>query len=116
FGELNLEVHVAVEAEGDLRAGQVELPHPAEALIVERADALAVGVEAGAPGTQGLGIVQAQDLDVGHPQAKALDDRHDFRQGRYVAAWKNVFAYPGIGVARPVDAADRVEEGYAIVG
>src|SRR5690349_5280997 len=41
LGELHLPDDVSVVAEGELAAGQVELPHPAEPLIVERLDLLA---------------------------------------------------------------------------
>ena len=52
-------------AERHLGRGEIELPHPHEALVVEPLGLLAVGQEALAPGLERLGVVQPQDLDVG---------------------------------------------------
>ena len=71
MGELDLEDHQVLPAEGGLGAGEIELPHPAEALVIDRLGLVAVGEEALAPVLQRLGIVQPQDLDVG-------DHRPDF--------------------------------------
>src|SRR6185437_12802415 len=57
LGELHLEIDVALIAEGDLRAGEVEFPHPAEALVVKVTHRLAVGEEALAPGAQRMGVM-----------------------------------------------------------
>src|SRR5688500_4260002 len=45
LGQLHLEDEMTVAAKGDLGADQVHLPHPAEALVVELADALAIVLE-----------------------------------------------------------------------
>ena len=65
LGQLHLEHHHGLLAEGHLGRGEIELPHPHEALVVEPLDLLAMGEEALAPVLQRLGVVQAQDLDVG---------------------------------------------------
>ena len=45
-----------------------------------------------------------------------FDHRHHFGQGRDVAAREDIFADPGIGGARPVGAADRVQQHDAVIG
>src|SRR3972149_4673073 len=69
--KLHLEHHLPDVAERDLAAGQIELPHAAESLVVERARLVAVSEEAAAPLAPRLGVVQPQDLDVGGPQPAA---------------------------------------------
>lgn len=66
FRELDLEYHQGLFAERHFRAGEIELPHPHELLVVNALDVGAVREEAFAPVFQGLGIVQAQDFIVGH--------------------------------------------------
>ena len=46
LGELDVEHHVAVDPEGDFRADEIELPHPTEALVVDRLHLVAMGEEA----------------------------------------------------------------------
>src|SRR5262245_10970215 len=116
LGQLDLEHHVTVRAEGDLAADQIKLPHAAEALVIDRADAVAMLVEAAAPLAQRFGIVQTQDLDIRDPQASALDDRQNFGERWDIAAREDVFADPGTGGAGTVGAANRVEQGDAVVG
>ena len=65
---------------------------------------------------QGLSIVQPQHLDVGDPEAHLLDRRQHLRQGRGVAAGEDVFAQPGVGAARRLHAADRMQQHDAVVG
>ena len=60
------------------------------------------------------GVMQPQDLDVGDPQPLPLDDRHDLGQSRRIAAGKDVFAEPGRCRARPVHAADRVQQRHPV--
>src|SRR5215467_7957422 len=50
LGELHLEHHEVLMAEGGLGSGKVELPHPAERLIADGCGLLPVGKEALAPG------------------------------------------------------------------
>ncbi len=108
---LDLEHHVVVVAEGELAADQVELPHPAEALVVELADLVAALLEIGPPVLDRLGVVQPQHLDVGGPEAGLLDPGQHLGQRRAVAAGEDVLPKPGIGVARPVAPADRMQQG-----
>ena len=54
--------------------------------------------------------MQPQDFDVGDPQPRPLDDRHDLGQRRRIAAGEDVFAQPRVGRARPVHAADRMQQ------
>src|SRR5580698_402306 len=78
LGKLDLKYdHVAL-AERHLGAGEVELPHPHEALIVKPHHLVAVGKETFAPGFERLGIVQLQDFDVADQKAGALDGRQHF--------------------------------------
>src|SRR6185312_9938191 len=106
--ELYLEDHVTVAPERQFRAAEVELEHPAEALIVQRRDRILVGDETPPPVPQRLCIMQPQHLDIGRDQAAVLDPWQHLRQCRAVAAGENVFPDPGIGAARTVTAADRV--------
>ena len=69
-----------------------------------------------APQAQRLGVVQAQDLDVGDPQAKPLDHRQHLGQRGRVAAREDVLPDKGVGRARPVDAADRMQQRDSVVG
>src|SRR5579885_2606313 len=62
FRELNLENHVAVDAETRLRAGEVEFPHSAEAFVIHGPGFVAPRHEPLAPGFQRVGIVQAKDF------------------------------------------------------
>src|SRR5580698_7337750 len=45
FGDLDLEHHLVLMAERHLGAGEIELPHPAEAFIIKRLDLAAVGLK-----------------------------------------------------------------------
>ena len=105
---------MAAAAEGQLAADQIHLPHAAEALVIQRADAVAVALEPAAPGAQRLGIMQPQDLDIGDPQPRPLGMRHDLGQGRRIAARENVFAQPRICRAGPVHAADRMQQRHPV--
>jgi hypothetical protein len=58
FGHLNLEVHHSLIAEGAFRRRQIELPHPAETLVIDRLDLVAVGVEAIAPAAECFRVVK----------------------------------------------------------
>ena len=92
LGQLQLEDHHVRSRKATSQSREVELPHPAEALVVDRGDLGALGLEALAPVAQRLGVVQAQDLDVGDPQARLLDRRQHLRQRRDIAAGEDVFA------------------------
>src|SRR5262245_60229858 len=63
LGQLQLEHHHGLLAEGHLRRREVELPHSDEALVIKPLGLFAVGEEALAPGLERLGVVQAQDFD-----------------------------------------------------
>ena len=101
-------------SERGLRGGEIELPHPAEALVIDAGDLGAVREEALAPGLQRLGVVEPQDLDVGRLQPDLVDHRQHLRHRRDVAAGEDVLLDPGVGVARAVEAADRVEHHDAV--
>src|SRR6476660_3345771 len=49
-------------------------------------------LEAGSPAADGVIIVQAQHLHVGHPESGTLGGGEHFRQGGCVGAGKDVFA------------------------
>src|SRR5262245_6439494 len=97
FGELELEHDETLVAEGRLRAGEVELPHAAKPFIEDRRRLVPVGQKALAPRAQGLGIVQAQDFDVGDDQLRPLDRRDHLGKGGNIAAGEDVFGDEGIG-------------------
>jgi len=62
-------------AEPDFAKLEVELPHAAEAVVVEGGGFGAVGLEAFVPGGKGGGVMQAPVLKVGQPEILLLDDR-----------------------------------------
>src|ERR1035437_8244426 len=95
FRELYLEYHQGLFAERHFRAGEIELPHPHEAPIIDALDLLAMRQESLAPSLQRFGVMQAQDLDIGDEQAVFLYPRQHLRHRRTV----------GVG---PVRAADRM--------
>ena len=78
------------------RSSRVELPHPAEALVVERAGLVPVRHESLAPVPERLGVVQAPDLNVGDQQTAPLDGRHRLAEGRYVAPGKMYLEIHGL--------------------
>src|SRR5690242_14089042 len=92
--ELDLEVVHARITEGGFGAREIEFPHAAEALVIDRLGAMPVGGEALAPFAQGLGIMQPQDLDVGDIEPALLDMRQYFGKGRDIAARENIFLGP----------------------
>ena len=67
-----------------------------------------------APGFQRIGIVQAQDLDVGHQQAGPLDGRQHFGKRGDVAAGENVFGDEWSGGGRTFRPPDRVQQHDAV--
>src|SRR6516225_4957253 len=69
-----------------------------------------------APGFECLGIVELQDFHIRDDQTRSLDDRQYLRQSGYIAARKYVFGDPGIGDARRIAAANRMQERDAVVG
>ena len=73
LGDLYLQHHHGLLAERHFGGRQVEFPHAHETGIVETLNLLAMRKEACAPVLQRLGIVQAQNLDIGDKQARALD-------------------------------------------
>ena len=59
--------------------------------------------------------MQAQDLHIRDPQAGALDGREHLRQGRYIAAGKDVFGDEGFGDARLVLPRDGVDHSHPVL-
>src|SRR3954447_8581310 len=116
FGELDLEVHHVLLAEGHSRAGQVELPHSRKTFVVEFHGFLTAGHEALAPGFEGFGVVQPEYLDVANQKPGALDRGNDFRKRGDIAAREDVLCDPRIGGVRPLRAADRMQHHHAIIG
>ena len=100
----------------DFRAGEVELPHPHEARVIDALDLGAMGKEPVAPRLEGLRIMQAQDLDVGHQEAGAFDRGHHLGQGGDIAAGEDVLGDPRIGCAGPRRTADRMQHHHAVLG
>src|SRR5690606_24062568 len=95
--QLDLEDDQILPAEGGFRAGEIEIPHAAEALVVDRLGLVTVDEEACPPVLERLGIVEAKDLDVVDHQPRLLDRRHYLRKGRDVAAREDVFTNEGAG-------------------
>ena len=58
--------------------------------------------------------MKPQHLHVRHHQPRAFAALDHFRQSGNIAAGKNIFLSEGIGDARPVDPADRVDQHHAI--
>ena len=87
-------------AKGSLAGRQIELPHAAEPVIVNSRHSGPVGHEPVPPDAQGLGVMQAQDLDIGHDEPAFLDRRENLGHGGNVAAGKDVFLDPGGGGPR----------------
>src|SRR5579883_1326195 len=108
--QLRLKHHEAAMTKARLAGGEVELPHPAEAVVIEVGERSAIGEEALAPMAQRRGIMQAQYFEIGQPKPAALDDRRNVRQCRDIAARKDVPSDPGAGEARPAHPADRMEQ------
>src|SRR5690606_24097547 len=105
LGKLYLEHDAATMAEDELDEGEVEFPDSAESLAVVAGDLGPTRGKALAPGLQRLGVVKAEDLDVGDPQSRGLDGGQHFRQGRDISAGKDIFGDPRLGApAGPVDA------------
>src|ERR1700680_4270019 len=101
--------------ESHLAGDQIELPHPAEPLVVESGDPIPVLQEATVPVLERLGIVQAQNLDVGREQSRLLNRRHDLRQGRNIGPWEDVLADEGIDRRGLVEAAGGMEQANAVI-
>ena len=74
-----------------------------------------MGEEAIAPRLERVGVVQPQDLDVGDEEPEALDRASTSDSARDVAAGEDVFLDPGIGGARRLGAADRMQRHDAVV-
>ena len=114
FGQLDLDVHMAIVAEGAFGGGEIEQPHPVETLVVQRDDPGAFRHAAVVPVADGQRIVQPQHLDVGRPQPRPLDRRDDLRQGGRIAAGEDVLGGERIGRPRPVGAGDGVDQRDAV--
>src|SRR5438445_10636512 len=114
FGNLHLENHVILPPESDFRSDEVHLPHPAEALVINCTHAVAISLELPPPRSERLGVMQAQNFDIGDPEPQLLDYRQDLGKRRHVTAGGDVLAYPGAGRAWTVPATDRVDQRHAV--
>src|SRR5215471_5716155 len=103
---LDLEYDHLAQPKRHFRASQIELPHSHETLVVEAHNLVAMGQKAFAPGFERLGVMQLQDLNVSDDQARPLDRTEDLRQGRNVAAGKDILGDPRIGDAGRAIATD----------
>src|SRR5262245_1711821 len=97
LGELELAHHHSLLAERHFRGGEIELPHPYETGIVEALNFFAMSEETRAPVLERLGVVQAQDLDIGDQKARLLHCGQHLGQGRNIAAGEDVFGDPRVG-------------------
>jgi hypothetical protein len=75
--------------ESHLAGNELELPHPADSFVIESCDPIPALQEATVPVLERLGIVQAQNLDVGREQSRLLNRRHDLRQRRNIGPWED---------------------------
>src|SRR5216683_3867673 len=116
FRELDLEHHHILSAERHFRRSKIKLPHAHEALIIEALRLLSVSVETLTPGLQRVGIVQAQDFDVGNEQTRAFDRGQYLGQSRNIPTRKYVFRDPRIGDAGPLGATDCMQHHDSVVG
>ena len=97
-GKLDLKDALPVVAERVFAGLEVVAPHPAEAVVVERAGAVLVRGEAVVPVAQRLGVMQAPDLDVGGVEVSALlDGWPDSRRSAGRNAGKMYFLIQGRG-------------------
>jgi hypothetical protein len=62
------------------------------------------------PGSNRLGVVKPQDLDIGDKKTGAFNRWHDFGQGGQIAAGKDIFRDPWIDRTRPIRSADSVNK------
>src|SRR5690606_10188755 len=69
LGELELEHDQVAEAERRLEGGEIELPHPAEAFVIEGFRRIAIGQEPLAPSAQRVRVVQPKHLEVRQHEA-----------------------------------------------
>ena len=76
--ELHLEDAEARHTEPHFTALEVELPHAAEAFVVEGGSFGAASLEAIVPGSERLSVVQAPVLQIGQPEVLPLDNRGKF--------------------------------------
>src|SRR6185312_14399521 len=106
MGKLELEDDLMPSTEADLRN---EFEHAAETIVIKRRDGVTVRSEAASPVAQGFRIMQAQYLEIRSQQPGPLDRRHHLAERRDVAARKDVFSDPGIGVSRGGGLADEVQ-------
>ncbi len=111
---LELEVVEAKVPEAQLGRRQVELPHPGEAFVIQRHHLVAPGGKPLAPLGQRARIVQPEDFHVSGVKTGFLHFRHHLRQGRGIAARKDVLADPRAGRARSVGTADRMQQEDAV--
>jgi hypothetical protein len=71
--ELYLENHVGSPAKADLAQHQIELPHPAEALVIKPADLVPARPETRAPMPQRFRVMEPQNFDIGDEQSAVFD-------------------------------------------
>ena len=69
-----------------------------------------------APVSQGLRVVQPQDLNIGHKKARALDGRKHLAKRRDIAAGEYVLGDERVRRRRNIEAADGVNDSDAVVG
>src|SRR5262245_5001959 len=95
---------------------EIELPHSAKALIIHISDLCATGLEAPAPVVEGLGIVQTQEFNIGHPQARALNFCENFGQRRRIGTGEDILPQPGACGARRAHVADGMQQHQTVIG
>ncbi len=110
MGDLDVEHHHVLPPERAFRCGQIEFPHPAEALVIKRLGLVAIGHERLSPCFQCFGVMQPQDFYVGDIESSFLDMRQNFRKCRNITAGEDVFADEWIGRTRPIGASDGVQQ------
>lgn len=69
--ELNLEHHQMIVPERHLGTREIEFPHPAESLVVQRCSLSPILAEARTPFFQRLCVMQAQRFDIGDVESAA---------------------------------------------
>jgi len=113
-GQLHLEDHLAAIAEAELASGQIEFPTSGRNARVERPHHVAVGREA-LTRRAGSRHSAAEYFDVGDTTADGLNGLHHLGQRRRVAAREDILLQPGVGAARAVHGADRMQQGDAVI-
>ena len=106
---------IAVD-EGRPCAGEIEGPHPEEALVIEGDDRVFRGHRAIIPVIERHAVMEPEHLHIGDHHLGLLARGNDLRQRGIIAAWEDIFQGEGVGFSRHAEPSDGVEQHDPIVG